>query len=676
MLPALIGRDRPLETLKGLVARTIDSHGGLALVEGEPGIGKTALVSHVLADARANGALVVSAACWAGDRTPGYWPWVQVVRGLQRQAGPDEWSAVAAATEPGLTFLLGEITEPPPPADYDDAAFELCDAVTTLLVNASRTRPLVIALDDLHWADAPSVRVLEFVVHHTWFEQILTVGTYRAGEVDAPEHPLRALLPPLVSRATTVTLGSLDEPEVAALIKQTTGREPSEQVVRETHRRTGGNPLFVEELARLWDAGSPLDAVPPGVRDTVQHRLELLPAKLRDLLAHAAVLGPEFSRPVVAEVASVPAAEANQLLRQAALARLVAVTESGRFAFAHDLVREILYDSTEPAERRRRHAAALRALQASGDGGVTPAHLADHAYRAVPEVSPGTATRHLITAAREAACRLAPEEARTHYLRTLDVVPADRPHRRAQIEFALGEQLRNAGDVDGARETFERVAAVADDLGEADLATRARTALSDLTGPSAAESLDSGSRRRAGFRFDGTVWTLEFAGRTAHLPDAKGLRDLHQLLSNPGIEIPATDLLAAGGTPDVHAARRMGGDPVLDETAKARYRDRLSRLDEEIERALARGSDDRAAELDSERAALLEELRDATGLAGRSRRLGDEAERSRKTVTARIRDTLRRLDDRHPELADHLRRTVSTGSSCRYQPDGTIRWQL
>ena len=123
-------------------------------------------------------------------------------------------------------------------------------------------------------------------------------------------------------------------------------------------------------------------------------------------------------------------------------------------------------------------------------------------------------------------------------------------------------------------------------------------------------------------------------------------------------------------------SRRLGADPVLDDRAKARYRHRLAELDEEIDRALGRHDDDRAAELDHERQALIDELRRATGLAGRSRRLGDEGERARKTVTARVRDSMRRLDQRHPELAHHLRATISTGLTCRYQPAGDVTWTL
>ena len=178
------------------------------------------------------------------------------------------------------------------------------------------------------------------------------------------------------------------------------------------------------------------------------------------------------------------------------------------------------------------------------------------------------------------------------------------------------------------------------------------------------------------FTRDGAVWRLRYGGRVVHLPEAKGLADLHLLLGRPGTDVPAVELLDPAAGPELVAARRLGGDPVLDEQAKESYRRRLTELDEAIEQADGRGDDRRAAALDQERAALLDQLRAAAGLAGRTRRLGDEAERARKTVGARIRHTLRRLDRRHPELAAHLRGAVSTGATCRYAPAEPVAWRL
>ncbi|MYW33676.1 ATPase, partial [Streptomyces sp. SID2119] len=138
----------------------------------------------------------------------------------------------------------------------------------------------------------------------------------------------------------------------------------------------------------------------------------------------------------------------------------------------------------------------------------------------------------------------------------------------------------------------------------------------------------------------------------------------------------AVQLLAPEGGAVVAAAGRLGGDPVLDEEAKRRYKEHLARLDAEIDRAAARDDTRQVEAYDRERQALLDQLRTAAGLGGRSRRLGDETERARKTVTARIRDTLRKLDALHPELAAHLRESVTTGTTCAYRPGDAPDWRL
>jgi len=178
------------------------------------------------------------------------------------------------------------------------------------------------------------------------------------------------------------------------------------------------------------------------------------------------------------------------------------------------------------------------------------------------------------------------------------------------------------------------------------------------------------------FRRDGAVWRLAFAGQVVHLPDAKGLRDLHALLSQPYVDLSAVQLLDPAAGAELTVARSLGGDPVLDDEARTRYRARLADLDAELERAGRRGDAERGAALEQEREALLAELRSAIGLGGRARRLGDEAERARKAVTNRIRDTLRKVHERHPALAEHLREAVSTGSTCRYAPAETVAWRL
>jgi hypothetical protein len=168
------------------------------------------------------------------------------------------------------------------------------------------------------------------------------------------------------------------------------------------------------------------------------------------------------------------------------------------------------------------------------------------------------------------------------------------------------------------------------------------------------------------------VWTLVFAGRSAQLPNAKGLRDLAVLLSAPGQEVAALELVTGGAQP----AERLGADPVLDERARVAYRARLTELDEELAEADARHDIERSARLTAERDALIDELARATGLHGRRRRLGDTAERARTTVTARIRDAIGRIERVHPELGRHLRTSIFTGTRCAYRPGETVRWHI
>jgi len=264
------------------------------------------------------------------------------------------------------------------------------------------------------------------------------------------------------------------------------------------------------------------------------------------------------------------------------------------------------------------------------------------------------------------------------------------------ITLWLGHLAMTRGDAAAAVPYFEAARDEADRVGARPWSVEAKAGLAsafaalgrpaeELRGSVAREASALGMRHlgsdveplpRNEFRFTGDTWSLSMAGEAVHVPDSKGLRDLHVLLRSPGKEIPAIRLLNPAGGETVTAAASLGGDALLDDEAKARYRTRLSTLDELIEQATALGDDRRAAEYDREREALLTELRTATGLGGRTRRLGDEAERARKTVTARIRDTLRKLDTSHPRLAEHLRAAVATGSTCSYRPTEELTWQL
>ncbi|MBB0232834.1 ATP-binding protein, partial [Streptomyces calidiresistens] len=320
-----LGRDHPLALLRSRVRHALDSHGGLVLITGEAGIGKTTLVSEAVGEARRQGAPVLAGACWESDNAPGHWPWVQVLRGLRRAAGPGRWAEALEAAGPGPELLLdgtggaGGSTGGPP---MD--GFALHDSVTTALVTVSRHHPLVVVLEDLHRADPDSLRLLEFAARHTWFERVLLIGTYRDVEAELPDHPLRPLLTALPAAAgTTITLGGLEPADTGALITRVHGRTPAPGVVAEVHRRTGGNPFFIEETARLWGAGAPSGAIAPGVREAIRRRLDLLPPEVTELLGRAAVVGREFRPALLAAICDRTPGEVERLLDRAGAARLI-----------------------------------------------------------------------------------------------------------------------------------------------------------------------------------------------------------------------------------------------------------------------------------------------------------------------------------------------------------------
>jgi hypothetical protein len=460
----LIGRDHPAAALRSAVERTVASHGGLVLVTGEAGIGKTALVTDVAA--RQRGDLTVAfATSWESEAVPEHWLWTQVLRSLRAHLGDEAWQALGP--DPAVNALLGQGDGSKP------GQFELYDAVTRLFISASQRGPLLVVLDDLHFADPGSLELLKFASQHTWFERILFVGTYRDSEID-PGHRLRARMLPLVAKATMISLDGLDEAGVADLCRTTVGDAPDAATVAEITRRTGGNPFFVEQTAQLWASGQPVDATTAGMRDALQRRLDQLPAPMVRMLTLASVGGRESHAEVMAQASGLDCHEIESALDAACQTRLVR-REKDRYVFVHDLVRETLYRTMASEEAAHHHGCVVRALVAdeSLQKLMLVTEIAHHAWLAGDDLDPEIAVDFLNRAATESHSCLSVAGAEKYYRRALERCSPAMVRRRVLLRLGLAGIVVWRGGPEEARVLYDEALREAEESGDAMLLTRA-----------------------------------------------------------------------------------------------------------------------------------------------------------------------------------------------------------
>jgi tetratricopeptide (TPR) repeat protein len=499
---AFVGRDDELAMLRAGLDRARTGRGSLFLIGGEPGIGKSRLADEFTEEAANGGARVLWGRCWEDAGAPAYWPWIQIFRGWLRAADPSEardqlstGAADLAQVLPEIRALIPDLAPPPP--DSPSSRFQLFDSATTLLRSIGRAQVTVLALDDVHAADIPSVLLLRFLAGQLSDMNLVVVATYR-DVVLAPENPLTSALQEVAREpaATIVALKGLPEKTIEPLLAHALGAAPAANVVRGMWRQTGGNPLFLAEALRLLEAEGSLDdatasgqlrlSVPPGVRDVISRRLSQLPAALLEALTVGSALGPEFSAATLRRAGDDSGADLDDLLDQASKAGLLmAVSGSvGRLRFSHDLVREVLYQAIPPARRSRLHLRIATAIEDLHAASLEPylAQLAHHSFEAVSAGSsqgepsatgPSTiekARAYARQAAELAVRTLAFEEASRYFRMALqlqelggdadDVV-------RTELLLLLGDANARAGDLDGARRTFLHAGELARRMGSA-----------------------------------------------------------------------------------------------------------------------------------------------------------------------------------------------------------------
>jgi eukaryotic-like serine/threonine-protein kinase len=482
-----VGREHELEEMRALLEEALHGQGRLLLLTGDPGIGKTRTAEQLATYAQVRGARVHWGRCHEGEGAPPYWPFTEAIRdyiaaadpvGLRWQLGSR--APIVAQIVPELAERLGDVDEPPS-MEPEQARFRLFDAVAGFLTGASQSRPLVLVLDDLHWADEPSLLLLRFLARQLADSGLLVIGTYRDVELGR-HHPLADTLADLTATegARRIALRGLDTPGVARFIELTAGVErPPGELAERIRDQTGGNPFFIGEVVRLLAAEGRLSeaearaeaAIPQGVREVVGRRLDRLSPAANEILALAAICGRSFWLEVLEEVCGHSSAEVGAALGEARDARLI--TESrerpGLYSFSHALVRETL-EAEIPATRRavihRQIGEALERIH----GSDSERHLAELAHHFLEAAALGEAERAVSYGARAAAQaseRLAHEDAASLYARSLEAMElAGRPdpERRLQLLLSLAEAQRCAARPEAARASFREAAAVARQL--------------------------------------------------------------------------------------------------------------------------------------------------------------------------------------------------------------------
>lgn len=484
-----VGREREMADLRAGLADMLAGRSRVYMLAGEPGIGKTRSCQEFATVAREEGVRTLWGACHEGEGAPAYWPWTQVLRS-HVGGGAGRKLKDTLRQYPQASQLLesgeGSAADTTPP---DQARFRLFDGMTRFLKEVARHDPLLIVLDDLHWADKPSLRLLAFLARELYDTRILVLGTYRHTEV-ARDHPLVDIMGG-GSLGERIVLGGLHESEVAHFLELSSGAPVPEGLVSAVYGQTAGNPFFVGEVVRflalashagLSRAASRSLAIPQSVREVIRRRLDRLAPECNEMLAVAAAIGAEFDVTTLQRGANLPIEQLMGLIDEAASAGIIEGRASllGRYGFCHSLIRRVVYDHLTPLRRIELHRRLGEVLEVLY-GPARDEHLAELAHHYFEASLGGNTDRaidYATRAAERALARVAYEEAVTHYERALQALDMREPdeHRRCALLVALGDAQMLAGETANAKRTLRQAADLARQLGAADLLARAALA--------------------------------------------------------------------------------------------------------------------------------------------------------------------------------------------------------
>jgi len=502
-----VGREEERSELRRLMEQAIAGRGSIVLIRGEPGVGKTRLAQELVLEARARGMVDRTGRCYEMEGAPPYSPFIEMLQ-----------QAIRLTPAPALRMALGEnagevakilpelrriYDDIPPPLELppEQERMYLFNSMREFVERTSRIVPLLLVLDDLHWADDATLMLMQHVAQNQDQMAVLTIATYRDIELDVARPLARALESLLRQRlAHRITLKPLPEGGVEAMLEALTGQPPPSALVQAIYNETEGNPFFVEEVFQhLSEQGKLLDAegrwrpdlqvseldVPEGVRLVISRRLERVSEECRTALTDAAVVGRDFTFELLQALTDLEADALLDSIDEAERANLIVAADEGpivaaaqpaeaRFHFAHELIRQTLISGLSLPRRQRLHLRIAEAMELVYGRGAEAyaADIAHHLYQAGAAADPGKTARYLVLAGDRALEGAAFAEALRDYDIAFSLQQDGDRAARADLLYKRGLARRSLDRWDEALANWREAADAYERLGDAEAAAR------------------------------------------------------------------------------------------------------------------------------------------------------------------------------------------------------------
>jgi class 3 adenylate cyclase/tetratricopeptide (TPR) repeat protein len=590
-----VGRAEERALLRQAVDRALGGVGGVALIAGEAGLGKTRLVDEIGVEARARGMFVVRGQCYDMEGAPPYVPFVEAIEYGLNVVPRDTFRAAMGEAGPEIARFVPKVRVafpdlPPPVAlPTDQARHYMFESVCDFFEHSAAIQPQLMVLEDLHWADESTTQLLESVARRTERAALLVLGTYR--DVDlGPRDPFMRGIEHLsrLASVSRITLKRLSAGEVGDILRALSGREPPERLVRVVYDETEGVPLFVEEVyrhlaeeRRLTDAaGNWLPEVeigeievPETVRLVLGRRIDRIGETAQRILATAACVGRTFTFEFLTALAEESEDDLLDTLDEAERVRLVVAEHrrEPRFVFAHEQIRQTLLSRVSFVRRQRLHGRVADTMERVYAGHLNE-HASDLAYHLVQAGARERAATYLHQAGSFAAARLATPEALAFFARAAELAgpgPTRRAALRARGELLLGLYRGREATVDlelAVREATEQ-GALAEEMEALLRLGRAHYVVGLDYGPAIEQSLHAlerarqlavqlGDRRGEARALIPTAWHVDFdpSFRPQAAANAERAMAIARELGDEDLEV---DALRAASRTGTLAARRQ-----------------------------------------------------------------------------------------------------------------------